>query len=93
MFSKKEELLDENVEEKVAEVFYAVVKPIKLNVREEPNLDSEIIITVNRGDVVKTIDDPEYLDWLRVTYESKEGYCMKKFLERIDDEREYTDID
>lgn len=89
MFSKKEELLDA----KVVEIFYAVVKPIKLNVRAEPNLDSEIIATVNRGDVVATIDDSELSDWLLVTHESKEGYCMKKFLERIDDEREYTDID
>ena len=46
----------------------------RLNLREEPNLEAEIIRILEVGEVVKGVEENE---WVAV----EGGYCMRKFLD------------
>ena len=51
-----------------------------LNIRREPNADSEIIITVTKNTKLKVYFNDRINDWVRVIYNDKNGYANQKFL-------------
>lgn len=53
----------------------------KLNVRSEAKTDSDVIRVLNKGDKVTIILDESTEDFYRVSIETTEGFCMKKFIE------------
>lgn len=69
-------------EPKEHEIIYAIVKCIRLNVREEPNLNSKKIGELVTGDEI-TIDLSKSTDlWYKVfTSSGLDGYCAKDFVE------------
>lgn len=70
--------LDDAIKE---EPLIGVVKCKKLNVRKNPNLESEILTTVTEGDNVELDIEVSNREFYKVLTESKEeGFCMKKFI-------------
>ena len=70
--------LDDAIKE---EPLIGVVKCKKLNVRKNPNLESEILMTVTEGDNVELNIKASNREFYKVLTESKEeGFCMKKFI-------------
>ena len=69
-------------EPKEREIIDAIVKCIRLNVREEPNLNSKKIGELVTGDEI-TIDLSKSTDlWYKVfTSSGLAGYCAKDFVE------------
>ena len=60
-----------------------VVTASKLNVRNNPSTDSNIIGTLNNGDKVKI--DKEYGDWYSIFYSEHGGYVSKEYVSLIDE--------
>ena len=76
---RSEEVFEEPKEH---EIIDAIVKCIRLNVREEPNLNSKKIGELVTGDEI-TIDLSKSTDlWYKVfTSSGLDGYCAKDFVE------------
>lgn len=52
---------------------------VKLNVRTNPTIDSEVVCVINKNDEV--IIEDVFDDWYSVTTkDGDEGYCMSKFI-------------
>lgn len=51
----------------------------RLNVREGPSIDNEIVTVLERGDMVKV--DPTFID--SKFYKIENGYVMKQFIVRV----------
>lgn len=52
---------------------------VKLNVRTNPTIDSEVVCIINKNDEV--IIEDVFGDWYSVTTkDGDEGYCMSKFI-------------
>lgn len=52
---------------------------VKLNVRTNPTIDSEVVCIINKNDEV--IIEDVFGDWYSVTTkDGYEGYCMSKFI-------------
>lgn len=52
---------------------------VKLNVRTNPTIDSEVVCVINKNDEV--IIEETFGDWYSVTTkDGDEGYCMTKFI-------------
>ena len=52
---------------------------VKLNVRTNPTIDSEVVCVINKNDEV--IIEEAFGDWYSVTTkDGDEGYCMSKFI-------------
>lgn len=52
---------------------------VKLNVRTNPTIDSEVVCVINKNDEV--IIEDVFGDWYSVTTkDGDEGYCMSKFI-------------
>lgn len=78
----------ETVEPEAVEV-EAVIEPkvgivtdcFKLNVREAPSIESDVICVLNLATEVRVYEDESTEDFYKIsTATSKEGYCMKKFI-------------
>ena len=77
----KEEIKEE-IKEEVAEKKYGQVYNCELlNVRTEPNLNSEIFSILNRNDKVEILDD--ILDFYKILKDGSEVYCMKKYIKIV----------
>lgn len=57
-----------------------VVNCSKLNVRKEPNKESEVLSIIDENKVVKILDDSDKVFYKVMISENIEGYCMKKFI-------------
>ena len=81
----KEEVVEEVkqvVKEEVKEKKYGQVYNCELlNVRTEPNTDSEIFSILNRDDKVEILDD--ILGFYKILKDGSEVYCMKKYIKII----------
>ncbi len=53
-----------------------------LNVRKQPNTESEIIGKLHKNDIVSILR--EYDDWVRIEFGKKEAYIYKQFVEMQD---------
>ena len=73
--------VEQPVEEVVEQKMGVVVNCTKLNVREFPDPDAEVVCTINASTNL-LIDDEEFTDeYYKVCTEAGvEGYCMKKFI-------------
>lgn len=49
-----------------------------IRLRKEPNTTSDILEVVDKDEKVTIIEEKG--DWVKVKYDNKEGYCMKKYL-------------
>lgn len=80
MIENAEELIDENVE-RAAPVF-GLVNCELLNVREEPDAESEILAVLKKDSEVMIDFDESTEDFYSICNEAGiEGYCMKQFIE------------
>lgn len=75
-----EEVLDEVVEERIRTL---KVTAEKLNVREEPNPDSSVLIVVNKNDIFKIIDETPLYFGIQVN-DNTIGYCKKDFVKECE---------
>lgn len=58
-----------------------VVDCLKLNVRMEPNSDSEVVGQISAATQLKVYEDESTEEFYKIcTYSGVEGYCMKKFI-------------
>ena len=57
-----------------------------LRIRVNPSTNSEVIRILYAGETVSVVDDPTLVDWVWVVLGKVEGYCMREFLERIENE-------
>jgi uncharacterized protein YgiM (DUF1202 family) len=52
-----------------------------LNIRSEPNTDSDIIGSLDRDQKVKVLEEGE---WSKIQYNDKEGYVKSSYLQKIE---------
>ena len=72
--------VEEN-EEAVKNIIGVVTDCLKLNIRKEPNKDSDVVVVVTCLDELKIDLDASTDDWYAVcTVAGIEGFCMKKFV-------------
>lgn len=72
---------DIRVEETVKDIIGVVTDCLKLNIRKEPDKDSDVVVVVNCLDELKIDPDNSTDDWYAVcTVTGIEGFCMKKFV-------------
>lgn len=72
--------VEEN-EEAVENIIGVVTDCLKLNIRKEPNKDSDVVVVVTCLDELKIDLDASTDDWYAVcTVAGIEGFCMKKFI-------------
>lgn len=57
-----------------------------LNIRSEPNAESEIVLTVVKNTKLMGLDSDETSNWVHVKFEEKIGYVNKKFLGVVEEE-------
>ena len=57
-----------------------------LNIRSEPNAESEIVTTVVKNTKLMELDSDETGNWVHVKFEEKIGYVNKKFLGVVEEE-------
>ena len=59
-----------------------VVDCEKLNIRNKPNMNGEIICVVAKGSIVVIYETESTDEWYKVCAENgAEGFCMRKFIE------------
>ena len=72
---------DIRVEETVEDIIGVVTDCLKLNIRKEPNKDSDVVVVVTCLDELKIDPNNSTDDWYAVcTVTGIEGFCMKKFV-------------
>ena len=81
---ENEEALEESITNEI-NVYVARAK-VALRMRANPSTDSEVIRILYVGEMVSVIDDPTIADWVQVVLGNVEGYCIREFLERVDNE-------
>lgn len=57
-----------------------------LNIRSEPNAESEIVLTVVKNTKLMGLDSDETSNWVHVKFEEKSGYVNKKYLDTAEEE-------
>lgn len=68
-------------EEIVKDIIGVVTDCLKLNIRKEPNKDSDVVVIVTCLEELKIDLDASTDDWYAVcTVTGIEGFCMKKFV-------------
>ena len=68
-------------EEIVKDIIGVVTDCLKLNIRKEPNKDSDVVVIVTCLEELKIDPDTSTDDWYAVcTVTGIEGFCMKKFV-------------
>ena len=76
-----EDAVVEEIEEAVEDIIGVVTDCLKLNIRKEPDKDSEVVVVVTCLDELKIDPDASTDDWYAVcTVAGIEGFCMKKFV-------------
>lgn len=71
------EIIEDMAKEKVG----IVTDCLKLNIRKEPDMDSEVVTTVSCLDELRIDLETSTNDWYAVcTAVGIEGFCMKKFV-------------
>lgn len=76
-----EDIRVEENEEAVENIIGVVTDCLKLNIRKEPNKDSDVVVVVTCLDELKIDLDASTDDWYAVcTVAGIEGFCMKKFV-------------
>lgn len=71
----------EEIEEAVEEIIGVVSDCLKLNIRKEPNKDSDVVAVVTCLDELKIDLTASTDDWYAVcTAAGIEGFCMKNFV-------------
>lgn len=76
-----EDIRVEENEEAVENIIGVVTDCLKLNIRKEPNKDSDVVVVVTCLDELKIDLDASTDDWYAVcTVAGIEGFCMKKFI-------------
>ena len=71
----------EEIEETVEEIIGVVTDCLRLNIRKEPNKDSDVVVIVACLDELKIDPDASTDDWYAVcTVTGIEGFCMMKFV-------------
>lgn len=76
-----EDIRVEGNEEIVKDIIGVVTDCLKLNIRKEPNKDSDVVVIVTCLDELKIDPDASTDDWYAVcTVTGIEGFCMKKFV-------------
>lgn len=62
-------------------VMATVIDCVKLNMREHPSTDADVLCIIPVGTEVQVDVDNYYADWFRVyTAAGQEGFCMKQFI-------------
>lgn len=80
--SKKQETVNENVDVQTnkAEIIGVVHNCSKLNIRKEPNVDSEVLCVVDSGSNLQIDLVNSTYGWFSVCTETGiEGFCMKEY--------------
>lgn len=76
-----EDAVVEETEEAVEDIIGVVTDCLKLNIRKEPNKDSDVVVIVTCLDELKIDPNASTDDWYAVcTVAGIEGFCMKKFV-------------
>ena len=76
---KKEVLVKK--EPAAPKIIYGNVTAVRLNIRRNPSLDSDVIAVVALNDELKIERDKSDKEWYAVTTEKRvRGYAMKKFI-------------
>ena len=56
-----------------------IVKVLKLNIRKKPSLNSDVVIVVEKGELIDIIDKQDGIDgWLTVVYNRRKGYIKNR---------------
>lgn len=63
---------------------FGVVTYIRLNVRQRPSFDSDVITVIEENQKVQIISSKSNSDFYKVIVNGVEGYCAKDFVEVID---------
>lgn len=83
-----ENVIEQAEEPKVMTVDMAVISLYGVNIRQEPNSDSNIIGVLYYGNRIDVLDtDDEETEWLKM---SAGGYVNKNYLELYDPEKDYS---
>lgn len=72
----------EDIRDEVVESIIGIVTDcLKLNIRKEPNKDSEVVTIVSCLDELQIDPEASTEDWYAIcTVAGIEGFCMKKFV-------------
>ncbi|MBR6289235.1 MAG: SH3 domain-containing protein [Acholeplasmatales bacterium] len=97
----KEDLDQDNINEmgeekaitvtKVDEIYYSAAD--SLNVRENPDIKSDIITTLNTNDevhVIGELEDEDYEDWVQIEIDGDPAYVAARYLSKEQLEQEYA---
>lgn len=56
----------------------------QLNIRSNPNADSQVVATLTTDDIVQVIGEQDEYEWVEVAYEDVTGYVNAGYLEPIE---------
>lgn len=77
----EEPIIEEPIIEEPKSISGIVTDCIKLNVREQPNPNADILGTINEGSEVIVSEDESTDDFYKIcTSAGLDGYCMRKFI-------------
>lgn len=57
----------------------------RLNVRSNPDINSDVLKIINNGDKLDIIDLNENSEFYKIIIDNIEGYCMKKFITTVNE--------
>jgi len=87
-----------DIQEEELENDVGVVTAYLVNVRKQPKISSNVIGTVNKGDLL-TIDevietsDKNYTTWLKIKFNEQVGYISKNYVDYVDKKEEKPDTE
>jgi uncharacterized protein YgiM (DUF1202 family) len=68
--------------ELVEDITLGKVTASSLNVRNQPNTESEVLGAVAKGETVEILK--KYTDWYKINYKGKAAYVSKKYVDLVD---------
>ena len=77
--SENVETVEEVMQEEILDIKGSVLCEL-LNVRKEPNKNSEILTVVSKDTLLTILDKDFSEEFYKVLVNNIEGYCMKKFI-------------
>lgn len=82
-FIEEDELINDQTVEETKKCKVVIPQDKKLNVREEPSINSLVLTELSNDTEIKIIDDT-YNDWFKiVTTYGIEGYILKDYVELV----------
>lgn len=60
-----------------------VLQGCRLRLRQRPSIESETLDLIPGGSKIKLIG--QYREWFKVSYNNKEGYCLKQYIAIIEE--------